>query len=46
MGVVTTKSQSIINADATPNVANTIGEGAPGFLKSVNDKVTAAVGLY
>jgi hypothetical protein len=44
MAVVTTKSLSIVNADATPIVATSIGEGAPGFLKSVNDSLTAVVG--
>jgi hypothetical protein len=41
MAVVTTKSLSIVNADATPIVATSIGEGAPGFLKEVNDSITA-----
>jgi hypothetical protein len=44
MAVVTTKSASIINLDASPIVANTIGEGAPGVLRSVTDGVTAVVG--
>jgi len=44
MAVVTTKSASIINADASPVVANTIGEGAEGTLRAANDSVTAVVG--
>lgn len=44
MAVVTTKSPSIVNLDASPIITNTIGEGAPGFLRAVNDSVTAVVG--
>lgn len=44
MAVVTTKSPSIVNLDAFPIVANTVGEGAPGLLKVANDSVTAVVG--
>lgn len=35
------KSTSITNLDATPVVANTVGMGAPGHLRSVSDSVTA-----
>jgi hypothetical protein len=31
------KSPSITNLDSTPVIANTIGEGAPGFLMVIND---------
>lgn len=41
MAVVTTKSLSIINQDASPIVANTQGEGGPGFLRATNDVLTA-----
>lgn len=34
------KSLSITNLDASPVIANTIGEGAPGFEQVVNDFVT------
>lgn len=34
------KSPAITNADATPVVANTTGQGAPGYLKSVSGFVT------
>src|SRR5262245_34660586 len=44
MAVVTTKSASIINADASPIVANTTGEGGEGPLRAANDSVTAVVG--
>jgi hypothetical protein len=39
------KSTSITNQDASPIVANTIGEGAPGLMRCANDRVasTAAV---
>lgn len=41
--VTTTKSTSVTNADATPVVANTEGEGAKTRLKQVNDYATAIV---
>jgi len=41
MALVITKSASIISWDSTPIVEVSTGEGAPGFLKSVNDSVTA-----
>jgi hypothetical protein len=44
MAVVTTKSASIINWDATPAVQNTKGEGAQGDLRAANDFLTAVVG--
>jgi hypothetical protein len=34
------KSPSITNLDASPIVANTIGEGGPGFVRMVSDVVT------
>lgn len=34
------KSASITNLDAVPVVANTIGEGGPGFLSFINDFVS------
>lgn len=34
------KSTSITNLDASPVVANTIGEGGPGFMTVINDFVT------
>src|SRR6266851_4599357 len=39
------KSPSITNWDATPVVNNTVGEGAPGHLRSVSDSVTATTGV-
>lgn len=36
------KSTSITNLDATPSVANTAGEGAPGMVRSVSDTVTVS----
>lgn len=44
MAVVTTKSVSITNLDSSPIIENTIGEGAPGMLRTINDAVTAVVG--
>lgn len=44
MAVVTVKSTSITNLDASPIVAMAIGEGASGMLRAVNDGVTATVG--
>jgi hypothetical protein len=44
MAVVTVKSLSITNLDASPIIANTIGEGSPGQLRCSNDFVTATVG--
>lgn len=44
MAVVTTKSLSITNLDATPIVANVIGEGAAGMLRAITDSVTSAAG--
>jgi hypothetical protein len=41
MALVITKSASITSWDSTPIVDVTTGEGAPGFLKCVNDTVTA-----
>lgn len=41
--VTTTKSASITSWDSTPIVDVTTGEGAPGFLKSVNDTITAPI---
>lgn len=38
------KSASITNLDASPQVANTIGEGAVGSLMSVSDSVTTVSG--
>jgi hypothetical protein len=38
------KSTSITNLDASPVVANTIGEGAPGYETIVNDWVTTVSG--
>lgn len=37
-------SASITNLDAVPVVANTIGEGAPGFLRQVSDFVLPVTG--
>lgn len=42
MSVIHTKSTAITNADATPPVANTAGEGAPGALQNVSAAVTTA----
>jgi hypothetical protein len=44
MAVVTTKSPSIINWDASPVFIPTIGEGAEGPLRVVSDFMTAVVG--
>jgi hypothetical protein len=44
MAVVTTKSPSIINWDATPMFVPTGGEGAPGLDWMGNDSVPSAVG--
>src|SRR5712664_2373251 len=44
MAVVTTKSQSIINLDASPPVQNTIGEGGPAMRRIINDSVVGVVG--
>jgi len=44
MAVVTTKSLSITNLDASPIVANAVGEGAPGITRVVMDSITAVVG--
>src|SRR5713226_1176948 len=44
MAVVTTKSPSIINWDASPVFIPTIGEGAEGPLRWVGDSLTAVVG--
>src|SRR5690242_8969111 len=41
MGTSALKSTAITNADASPVVANTAGEGAPGRLHSVTGFVTA-----
>lgn len=38
--MATTKSASITSWDSTPIVDVTTGEGAPGFMKTVNDTVT------
>lgn len=38
------KSPSITNWDATPLVQNTVGEGAPGHIRSVSDTVTVTTG--
>jgi len=40
MALTITKSASVTSWDATPIVEVSTGEGAPGFLKSVNDFVT------
>jgi len=37
-------STSIQNLDASPVIANTIGEGAPGMIRVVNDSVTPVSG--
>lgn len=39
------KSASITNRDATPQVANNAGNGAPGRLKMVDDYVTTTSGV-
>src|SRR5262249_15036374 len=44
MAVVTTKSISIVNLDSFPIIENTIGEGAPGFLRAQTDSITTVVG--
>jgi hypothetical protein len=44
MAVVTVKSGSITNLDASPVVAGATGEGESGFLREINDSVTATVG--
>jgi hypothetical protein len=44
MAVVTTKSPSIINYDASPIIIPTIGEGADGMLRCANDAITSVVG--
>jgi hypothetical protein len=44
MAVVTVKSLSITNLDATPIIAMPVGEGANGLLRCANDFVTATVG--
>src|SRR6266480_1876051 len=40
MGTEALKTTSITNWDATPVVQNTVGEGAPGHLRSVSDSLT------
>ena len=44
MAVVTTKSPSIINWDATPTFVPTRGEGAEGPLHVLNDSLSGVVG--
>ena len=44
MAVVTVKSLSITNMDASPIIAMSVGEGSPGILRAANDFVTATVG--
>lgn len=44
MAVVTTKSPSITNWDATPIFIPTTGEGVEGPLRAVTDNVTSVVG--
>lgn len=44
MGVVTVKSTSITNKDASPPVANTAGNGAAGGNETVDDYVSIANG--
>jgi hypothetical protein len=44
MAVVTVKSLSITNLDASPIIAMPTGEGAEGILRVANDFVTATVG--
>jgi hypothetical protein len=44
MAVVTTKSPSIINWDASPIFIPTTGEGCEGPLRVVNDSLTSVVG--
>jgi hypothetical protein len=44
MAVVTTKSPSIVNLDASPIFIPTIGEGAEGPLRMANDSVASASG--
>ncbi len=39
------KSTSITNLDATPRVANTVGEGAPGNLRCANGHVTVSASM-
>lgn len=39
------KSPSIVNLDASPVVANTVGEGAPGLLRMINDSVLTTAGV-
>ena len=39
------KSLSITNSDASPILANTIGEGAPGMLRVANDHVVSTAGM-
>ncbi len=44
MAVVTTKSPSIINLDASPIFIPTIGEGADGMIRAATDNLTGVVG--
>lgn len=44
MAIVTTKSTSIINLDASPIVAMATGEGAQGVLRCVTDSVAGGSG--
>jgi len=44
MAIVTTKSGSIVNLDASPIITNTVGEGAPGLLRVMNDSLTGVIG--
>ena len=39
------KANPIVNLDAFPIVANAVGEGAPGILRSVNGHVAATTGV-
>lgn len=43
MAVDTLKSTSVTNLDASPIVNNSSGQGAPGFLRSINDHAVATV---
>jgi hypothetical protein len=45
MPAETLKTNPIVNLDAFPIVANAVGEGAPGILRSVNGHVAATAGV-
>jgi hypothetical protein len=45
MTTETLKSIPIVNADAMPVVENSLGSGAPGYLRAVNGHVAATTGV-